>query len=524
MVGHRGMILHVIRSRFVDRWWTGGDLDTAAEFWLRLYEAAAHSQGFADTPTHRTEIRLRGFPRSRADTLLREVASRVADSDFPAPEADLPDLDTLVLASGEIHGAEQAPAGLGFPILLAPAFEGLMVEFRFEVRADERKTLRKVQLESTLVLVGELRAGQFLLKTAWRAGSHGWEDRLLWHAPWPDEEAWFHALDAYRESEEVPAALAKKLFISRGADRTGNLAVKLIHVPLDAPRLGGLLSRFAFFSALLGAIGLGAWWSYQEKNWLLLTFAAFASGPLLLLFFFFLRNEWRLWELGFRRFRAAYGKLYSEATRHIALKRVEADAVLENPWTRKYTADLESAGFRYAGDIRLESTHAVGQGIFRAFFGLDGCSYLTVFFHLATPEDQDPHFKNWPAAVAFLGHTFFADGGYVTCVSGRSVGYRKKRTGPEHLMQIFPDVDDPVEFARLHAVTAARFGRDTSRRSLPHQPFDYYLRKLGELSDEERRLFVDHPYSRGDHLHWYLQSIRSTYRCHSNATDPVSRH
>src|SRR5437899_8024592 len=127
------MIPNLIRSRFLDRCWDVADLDAAAELWLRLYEEAARVHGFADTPTHRTEIRLRGFPRASADTLLGELAARVAESDFPAPEADRPGPDLLVISAGDVHGEEQAPSGLGLPILATPTFEGLMAEIRFEV-------------------------------------------------------------------------------------------------------------------------------------------------------------------------------------------------------------------------------------------------------------------------------------------------------------------------------------------------------------------------------------------------------
>lgn len=505
------MIRHLIRPRFIDRWWDAADLDAAAELWLRLYEEAARVQGFAATPTHRTEIRLRGFPRAEADALLRELAARVAASDFPAPEADRPEPDMLVIASGELRGEEQPPAGLGLPVLAAPAFDGLMAEMRFEVVGDEGKSLRKVQLESTLVLVGEIRGGRFLLKAAWRAGSHGWEDKLCWNAPWQDEEKWLAALAAFRESAEVPTPLAKKLFQSRGNDKTGGRAVGLIHVPLDAPRLGGLVTRAFGFAAALVVLGLGGWWAYSHKDWILLLPLVFALWPVLMLLYFFVKGEWRLWNFGFYRFRDGYARIYTEAIQHLPLTRAEADARLNVPWARKFTADLEAAGFRYLGDMRLEPARAVGDGVFRAFAAPDGLSYLTVFFHLGTAEDQEPRFKNWPAAVAFLGHTYFADGGYATSVSGRSLGYRKKRTGPEHLARVFRDADDPAEFARRHADAAAKFGAETGRRPVAHQTFEHYLRRQKELSDDERRLFADNPYTRGDHLHWYLQWPRKEY-------------
>src|SRR5205814_392311 len=130
------------------------------------------------------------------------------------------------------------------------------------------------------------------------------------------------------------------------------------------------------FAILFLTIGLGGWWAYthEEKFWLVPL--AFALWPVLMLLYFFLKNEWRLWNYGFHRFRAGYARVYTEAIRHVPLTRAEADARLDIPWARKYTADLEAAGFRYAGDMRLEPARAVGDGVFRVFYTPDGLSYL----------------------------------------------------------------------------------------------------------------------------------------------------
>src|SRR5262249_49539617 len=261
------MILHLIRKQFIDRWWDAADLDAAAEVWLRLYEEAARANGVAYTPVHPTEIRLRGFPPAAAHTPRKDLAARVAGSDFPAPEVDLPDPDTLVLASGEVRGEEQAPAGLGLPALAAEPFDGLLAEIRFRVVGDEGKVLRKVKIESTLVLVGELRGDRFLLKGAWRSGPFGWEDRLAWAGGWPGPDAWLTGFDEFRESGEVPTALAKRLFIVRGADRIGGMVVKMLHVPLDRPRLRGLLTRAAVFAVLLSLLGLAVYGVVSARRW-----------------------------------------------------------------------------------------------------------------------------------------------------------------------------------------------------------------------------------------------------------------
>ena len=47
--------------------------------------------------------------------------------------------------------------------------------------------------------------------------------------------------------------------------------------------------------------------------------------------------------------------------------------------------------------------------------------------------------------------TIFADGGYAASINGRAQGYRRKRTGPEVQVRVFPDEKDPLEFVRKHA-------------------------------------------------------------------------
>src|SRR5438132_11606726 len=120
------MLPHLIRKHLLDRTWDSADLDAAAEFWLRLYEAAATQQGFSATPSHRVEVRLRGFARPALPALQDELCRRVASSDLPAPEVDSHDADTLVLYSGVIHGSESPPVGLGLPLLAGDPVDGLI--------------------------------------------------------------------------------------------------------------------------------------------------------------------------------------------------------------------------------------------------------------------------------------------------------------------------------------------------------------------------------------------------------------
>lgn len=505
------MIPHLIRRDFPDLVWDAADLDAVAEFWLRLYEEAARSRGFGRTPDHDTEIRLRGFPRHAGEDVLRELAEHADLGDFPEGEIDRPDPDTLMISTGALRGEERPPVGLGLPILASGTFDGLMVEIRFRAVGDEAKIIRKGKVESTLVIVGELRAEALLVKGLWRVGSHGWEDKLAWFAVWPDQEKWLAAFEQFRDTNAIPRALAKKLFVNHGADNSAGFIVKCIHVPLEKPRLGGLLIRATGFAIAATAMAFLITWAFDRDEWLLFAAGVFASSPLALLVFLFIRNEWRLWFLSYRLRRTEYAALYSEPVRHIPMSRSEGDARGDHPYLHKFTDDLEAAGFRYAGDLRLEP-ELFGEGMYRTFYSPDNISYLTVAFNVASCKTQNPRYFAWPAVVVFMAYTFFADGSIASSVSGHTVGYRKKRTGDEHSVRVVPNADEPVEFARLHSAAAERFGAANGRRPQPHQSFEQYVCRQKAIFDEERSLFVENPYTWADHLGWYLQRPRKEYR------------
>lgn len=505
------MLPHLIRKAFADRTWDAADLDAAAELWLRLYEAAAKAQGFAATPSHTVEIRLRGFPRRQADALTSEICRRVASSDLPAPEVYPHDPDTLVIYSGVIHGSESPPAGLGLPLLAGPPFDGLLAEVRVEAVGSEGRIVRRGKVRTTFVMVGELRGGKLLLKAIWRSGTSGWEDDVCWHAPWPNQGEFFAALEKFRESEEVPTKLAKKLFTTAGIDRTAGRIVWLVRVPLGKPRLGGLLLRCLIFAALLAGLGFGLYALINSEQWVWLFPLVVAAGLVLWLGSVFARTEVRLFFREYRELRGIFTAVYEEAVKAVPLTKAEADARLDHPWGRKLTADLGAAGFVYLGDMRPDPPVG-GDSILRVFLAPDRVTYLNVVFTMATHHDPAKGHWQWPAVVVFQARTYFPDGGRVTTLHGTHYGYRKKRTGPEQLVRVYPDADDPVELVRLHAEAVEEFTKEWGRGPLGHERFEQYVRRQNDLQEEERRLYSEEPYTWGDHLRWYLQTPRKEYR------------
>lgn len=502
------MLPVLIRKQFPDRHWAAADLDAAAEFWLRLYEAAAPKQGFSRSPDHAVEVRLRGFPRHHGDALVREVARRVAASDIPEPEVELTDPDTLVVRSGIIRGDESPAAGLGLPLLTGQPFDGLMAEVRVEAVGRQGRVVRR-DVGNSLVMVGELRGGGLVLKALWRAGASARLDAIHWGGLWPEEEKWLAAFDEFRRTEKIPADLARRIFLTRATDHQAGLVVRLVHAPLGKPRLGGLIRRGLVFTLLLAAAGTLTYWAATTQPIWLITIAIWDLIVLWLASIFF-RNEARMLFAGYREIRGRYARLYEEAVKVVPLAAPEAAARLDHPAARKYTADLEAAGFTHLGDVRPDPP-VNGEITIRVFLYPDGVTYLNVVHLTTTSPDPADGFRVWPANTLFLAETHFRDGGRMASIGGREEGYRKKRTGPEYRLRIFPDAGEPLGFVEQHVEAARAWAADTGRTPLPHLRFDGFVRRQNELQDEERRLFADDPYTRGDHLRWYLQSPRREY-------------
>ncbi|MBX9624571.1 MAG: hypothetical protein K2X82_12255 [Gemmataceae bacterium] len=501
------MLPVVLREQFPDRRWAAADLDAAAEFWLRLYEAAAPKRGFSRSPSHAVEIRLRGFGRKDGDALVKEAAHRVAASDMPEPEVELTDPDTLVIRSGVIGGDESPAAGLGLPLLAGPPFDGLMAEVRVEAVSRDAAIGRDVG--NSLVMVGELAGGGLVLKALWRAGASARLDAVHWAGLWPEEEKWLAAFDEFRGTDTVPADLARRIFLTRGTDSQIGLIIRLIHAPLGKPRPAGLVARGLIFVALYAAAVAVTYWTAVTFPLLLITVGVF-DFILLWLTWWFLKTEAQLWFVGYAELRGRYARLYDEAVKVVPLTPAEAAPRVDHPAARKYAADLRAAGYAHLGDLRTDPP-ATGEITIRVFLAPDGVTYLNLVHLTTTTPDPADGVRAWPANTAALAETHYRDGGRFASVGGRDEGYRKKRSGPEYRLRIFPDADEPLAFVDSHTEAAAGWAAETGRTPLAHKRLDEFARRQNELHDDERRLFADDPYTRGDHLRWYLQSPRGEY-------------
>jgi hypothetical protein len=499
------MIPSLAREQFLDRTWGPADLDAVAEFWLKLYAKAAESLVFTATPEHRTEIRLRGFPRADADRLTMQVRSRAPAADFGALKATHLDPDTLSLDTGYRNRLIAPPAGLGLPVVATPEFEGNVVELRFTASDRNDKLL------GTLVLTGELRGGAFRLKSAWRAGRSRDDDEVFRFAPWVDESAFLKSFDEFRRSGVIDGKLAKKFFLSRSAEHGGRCGRWLVSLPLEKPRLRGLSLRLAVLAGLTGLWGAALYWAWEIGNGLNVLILAMFAIPLGILLFQFLRTEYTVWSLGYFFARSLFRKLDEEGRKLVPLTQHESAAADSHCLIRKYAAELTAAGFISLGKARFLPA-SVGEIILVVFAAPDGSSFLAVVFQFTSLLDPGRAFHCWPAKVTLMCQTFLNGGGHVASTSWLRNGFRRKLTGPECLPRVFAGVNDPITFLELHAKAVAGFVAETGNRPLRHGRFEDYLRLQNALAEEERRLYADSPYTLGDHLRWYLQIPRREFR------------
>ncbi len=499
------MIPSLAREQFLDLPWGPTELDAAAEFWLKLYESAARRQSWNSAPLHQLEIRLGGFPRARTDQLAALLVARAGASDFGPPALSRIDADTLSVRSPSFDGGDAPPVGLGLPVLSDIEFDGLVVEFRYTAREPRGRGA------GTLVLAGELQSGSFLLKSARRDGLADWDAKYASFTPWRSESEFFKALDEFKSTEAVPVRLARTLFPPRSADRIGGAALSLIHVPLGKPRLAGLLWRSVFLTAAVAMLGIGGYWLWEAGRLLMLAPLAFLMIIHSWLLILFVWIESRVWSVGHAQLRALYAEFDQESPGLIPLTSAESARAGSDPFLRKYTADLAAAGFVLLGDARLVPA-SVGAVFFRVFGAPDGTTYLAIVQQSSNTLEGGKELRFWPAFASFVCHTFLRGGGYAASMNGPRHGYRRKRSGPECLVRVFPEEEDPAVFARRHAEAVARFAEQTGDQPLRTARFEEYTRHLNALSDEERRLYADSPYTLGDHLHWYLQILRREYR------------
>jgi hypothetical protein len=504
---------NLLRPRFLDLLWDTVEFDELAECWLCLYERADAKMSFRARPYYALEIRLRGFACCRTEAVEAELCRRLLTPAFPGPLVFRPDPDTLAFTSGCANLTEQPVEGLGLYLLRGKPFDGLLVEVRFTAAGFRHGPEGKSKAEGTVIVVGELRDGRVLVKSLWKTGPTGWEDVPHWSTPWADEPNLLGALSKFRVTGTVPDDLASKCFTSRFADRVGQLSVALTSVPLDQPRLGGLLLRSLIFVTAFAIAANVAAIAVVAGLWFLLVLPLFVFLLFGVLFCAFAIQELRLFFAGRAALRRMYVRLYAGHKHIVPLSPEEAADRLNNPWARKYFAELLALGCAHAGDFRMD-TEEGGRSAMSLFFAPDGVTHVFLILSLGgSAPDYVPMISlMWPAAVVLMAETNCADGARLASVNNFYEGFRKKRSGPESQFRVFPDASAPAEFLSRHTEAMRRFASATGRTPAPHGSTEEIIRRDEQKQEKNRELYGDAPYTWMDNLHRYLCVVRREYR------------
>lgn len=499
----------LVRTQVLDEPWSADDLDDTAEFWLRCYELLHGESGFPRDPDRSLEIIILGFPRFAGSGLVAELKNRLPESELARAEIDQPDADTICLSTTPRPSKHAPPRGLGLPLLVGLC-DGFPIEIRFTLSGQAGRLIRMIRFSSTLVIHGELRDGDLLVKAIWRAGTGGWEDRAFRHEPSPEGGRFLRAFAEYRESGRLPTKRTARTFFRTGdVDFVGWLMQKAVRVPFDRFRLPGLLLRVAIHVVCITALSFLLDGLIEYGNWLaVLAVSVWLVIPAIAVGFFYLIEFLILLKSG-RYLRTLFARHFEES-RLLPLSPAEAADRLDDPNVRKLTAELLDAKFTHLGDVL--SALNDGDGTLLRIFADPNRSAVVVLGCIAK-QDFGPgtvlHF--WPRAIGMQIHTFFKSGGRMETATA-AYAYRRQRPGPDSLIRFVPDVDDPIELHRQHVPVAEAFAKERSLEPLPAGRLDEFLRRLEQIRDEDRRHFQEHGIGRLDHLRWYLQWPRKEAR------------
>ena len=503
----------LVRQKFIDETWDATDLDAAARFWLRLYELTAANQKYSLPPKHALELRLWGFPRADAESLLSKLESLVKDSGSGSASLTLENPDKILLTTGVVSVANPPLAGLGLPWVNSSEFNGLVVEIRLRVRGHNRRRPRP--LDVALVLTGVLFDGKLIAKAVWRC-HRGWpEDETYRYARIQGEEAWLTALGEFKRAETVTEDRSGWLTPLSSRDEDGLTVWKMLNTRFGRPRLLGVTHRaLILIAAVTCLVALVAWLVQQQFRpfGAITAFVGICGGCAFVgyLCWQFVWNELALLRT-FTSYRAHYGKELEKAARYAILTPDESAILGNDPAVRKHTADLIAEQFSLLGDV-AEIPTVEAECVYRTFGAPDGITYLTLLAIRSTGGQAEARVHAWPYLIQFQPQTFFHGGGRVDSIGGEGCGYRRHAVGPGILFRSAPAVSDPIEFYKQHGAAAEAFALENGLTPIRHERLEEFIRRQETISDEECTYFRDHPYSWWDHMRWYLQWPRTEQR------------
>lgn len=486
------MIRSLARVKFIDRKWAGRNLDDLAEYWSRLCQRAEGARNRDWNPEHALELRLTGFPRVAGQTIRATLTQRYAAIGLTVT---MPDPDTLIISWWL---AEALPPGLGLPLLTETYFDGLAIEIRL-CFSEQSGPLESTTVRGfTLVLSGRLLDNKLLVKSLW-GGHADASENGIYDAPTPWEKKLLAGFDRFRETGDITRRLAKALFFPDEPPDEGAVS-RLMNVPFGRQRLFGLIVR-----CVVVALGLAIAGPYLVVSLVEKIETLFLAIPLFLVWCFvfwtFARREFRLLFRVYRQRQAENAERYQNPTRYTRLTPEQAGARLDDPIVLKHTAHVIDAGFVHVGDV---SSIPIEQAnvVYRIFHAPDRMTYLVLVCLIKGEDKTGPY---WPISVGFECQTFFSDGGRADSINYATHESYEFEPPPSTRLLTFPQATDPLSLFRLHTAVVDALVEETAATPVRHEPFDQYIRRQEQISEDECQGYANRPYSFRDHLRWYLQ-------------------
>jgi hypothetical protein len=317
-------------------------------------------------------------------------------------------------------------------------------------------------------------------------------------------------LGQFRATGEVSVPLAEVLFgIFENSARPTDIFGRLTTVSFDGPRLRGLLVRVSAYVGLLAIFAFLIWEAYSsgaDERLVLCICGAVAIGVLAAVFVY---HECRLLLSAL----APSGSRPEESAGPPGFRVLGADEtpLSDDPAVRKYTRELEKAGFTRMGDLTRPDDGPIAW-VYRVFYAPDGVTHLTLLCSLALPDAPGESPRLWPASVEFHAETFYANRGRAESVTEEAYGYLGRPVGADCLFRVLPELRDPMELYRSHGEAAEVFALERGLTPKRHGLFEDYLRRQEAMETETRQRSRDQPRSWRDGLRWYLQWPRREQR------------
>ncbi|HSQ56872.1 MAG TPA: hypothetical protein VLM40_14110, partial [Gemmata sp.] len=483
--------------------WGVQELDEVARFWKHLYEEAASEFGYSVDPPHprfSLEIQLSGFPLGQAESLSARLETSANVWQFPRSVIEFRGSETLAICTAKLFKFSEMPSGLGLHMLADAAFQGLTVKIELALIGG----WLSIDLPMVLILVGELRRGEFLLKALW--WSHAEDlpavERVCRQRPMRGEQEWMRAFDRFRKTGFVPNAALRFFAPPTGPSYTKWLYTNLVNARFAPGRFPGLLVRFAVYFSLSVALPLLLLQYDHGKagSWFWLIVLALPAPALLVLF---IVNEALLLST-YCQTRRQYDKQFKRPPSLAIRSPEEPSSVDDDPAVKKYTADLLAQGFTLMGDV-VDGAVAQPTALYRTFRLPDGETY----FVLTCRFDQ-----TWPGSIQFQGRTLLDDGGRVDTVAAENGRYLYLRypVASGVLSRYAPRITNPIELCSIHKDTVAEFSRLTNLFPVRQLSFEKFALLQKAVIEGEYAYYCVHPYSLRDHLRWCLQWPRREQR------------